>query len=387
MQRTMLGLFFYLALIVGLCGYAFASEKAVDKTPPGPVTVVDPGIPVDELELLLKPLTKSQLLIEAEAWQTIVQKKAEQISKAEITIKRQNQEIEKAEQIKEAASKAKQRLETVKALTEEASRTGEAEAMAKADDAAKKVQEQMDQVRTSVDEASKAAEKTAEIQEQMPDNVKRTLAETADAAVTAEQALEKVGRTVEDAKGKTGDALRAAADQARQATDQAVEATRTVEDRAADAADATRRAAMAEETKASLNATESNLDNAKEKKEAQKVQLLEAIAELRKERTGLLDQFKAVVTALEAKTDENDADTLAKISDYKLYASAVSGIQVDVKDATSSWLAIKTWLMSEEGGQRWGINLMTFFGILTVTWVVSGIFSRLWHNNPVTPCA
>ena len=231
MQRTMLGLFIYFALIVGLCGYAFATEKAVDKTPPEPTTTGNPDIPVDELDSLLKPMTKSQLLIEAEGWQALVQAKAEKIARAEIAIKRQNQEIEKTEQIEE---------------------------------------------------------------------------------------------TAESTSGK---------------------------------------------------------EIATQEKEDQKVKLLEAIAELRKERTVLLDQFKAVVTALEAKTYENDADTLAKIRDYQLYASAVSGIQVDVKDATSTWLVIKTWLMSEEGGQRWGLNFLTFIGILIATWIVSGIFSSLIHQG------
>ena len=232
MQRPFLGLFVFLALV--LCAYChgFAKEQPPDTAPSeAPVTTGDPAIPVDELALSLKPLTKSQLLIEAAAWQALVQAKAEQISKAEITVKRKNQEIEKAAQNKE----------------------------------------------------------------------------------TAEPAADK--------------------------------------------------------------------EIAQQKQEEQKVQLLEGIAELRKDRTVLLDQFKTVITDLEAKTDENDADTLANIRDYQLYASAVSGIQVDVKDATSTWLAIKTWLMSEEGGHRWGFNILTFLGILVATWIVSGIFSRLIHQG------
>ena len=59
---------------------------------------MNPAIPVDELELLLKPLTKNQLLIEAEAWQAIVKKKAEQISKKEIMVKHLNEEIDKGDQ-------------------------------------------------------------------------------------------------------------------------------------------------------------------------------------------------------------------------------------------------------------------------------------------------
>ncbi len=106
MQRFVLGMLFSLALIFGSCGDAIAAGEAADAPPPEPVTTADPEIPVEELELLLKPLTKGQLLIEAKAWQAFVQAKAEQISRAEITVKRQNQEIEKTEQIKEDAGRA-----------------------------------------------------------------------------------------------------------------------------------------------------------------------------------------------------------------------------------------------------------------------------------------
>lgn len=226
MHRQCLRLFFSLVLALSPFCYAFAATQSPDPPPSEkPVTTGDPAIPVDELALLLKPLTKNELLIEAEAWQALVQAKAAQISAAEITVKRQNQEIE----------------------------------------------------------------------------------------------------------------------------------------------------ATVESTSA--------IQNDRQKKEDEKVRLLEAIAELRKERTVLLDQTKAVIDALEAKTDDSDADTLAKIRDHRLYASAVSGIQVDVKDATSSWLAIKTWLISEEGGQRWGFNILNFIGILIAAWIISGIFSRLIHQG------
>ena len=232
MQRQLLGLLLSFAIVLSPFCYGLAEEQSPGPPPAEePATTGNPDIPVDELGLLLKPLTKSQLLVEAQAWQTLVRAKAEQIAEAEISVKRQNLEIEKAERVEESA---------------------------------------------------------------------------------------------ESTPGKEID---------------------------------------------------------RQDKEEQKVKLLEAIAELRKDRTVLLDQLKAVIAALESKTDENDAETLAKIRDYQLYASAVSGIQVDAKDATSTWLAIKTWLMSEEGGQRWGFNLLTFIGILIATWFVSGIFGRLIHQG------
>ncbi|MCG6942910.1 MAG: mechanosensitive ion channel family protein [Thiohalocapsa sp.] len=189
--------------------------------PPEPVTVADPRIPVDELQLLLKPLPKAQLVVEANAWQDLVQAKSEEIALADIEIRRLNAEAKDAPEGTEPEAEAKE--------------------------------------------------------------------------------------------AKTG--------------------------------------------------------------------LLEDVTALREQRTLLLDDFSAVVAALEAKTSPDDADTQAKIRDYRLYASAVRGIHLDVNDAGASWLAIKGWLTSEEGGIRVGLNLLKFFGILLVAWFVSGIFRGLIHRG------
>ncbi len=91
--------------------------------------------------------------------------------------------------------------------------------------------------------------------------------------------------------------------------------------------------------------------------------------------------MKAVLDELETKTDKEDADTLAKIRDYRLYVSSVTGITLDVKDTTSAWVAIKGWLSSEEGGLRWAKNIGLFLGILIAAWILSKIFSRAVHRG------
>ncbi len=189
--------------------------------PPEPVTVADPDIPVEELELLLKPLPKAQLLAEAAAWQGLVQEKAEAIALAEIEVQRLNAEAKE-----------------VPADTEPADEVQEA-----------------------------------------------------------------------------------------------------------------------------------------------KADLLEDVTALREERTLLLDGLTAVLAALEAKTSPDDADTQAKIRDYRLYAGAVRGIRLDINDTSASWLAVWGWLTSEEGGIRVGLNILKFIGILLVAWFVSGIFRGLIHRG------
>jgi small conductance mechanosensitive channel len=54
----------------------------------GAMTVEDPKIPREELDLLLRPLTVQELEVEAKAWQSLVEAMAKEISGAEIAVKR-----------------------------------------------------------------------------------------------------------------------------------------------------------------------------------------------------------------------------------------------------------------------------------------------------------
>jgi small conductance mechanosensitive channel len=98
------------ALLASGVSALFAAEQRAAPAP-HPVTTADPEIPVDELALLLKPLTKDELLVEADAWQALLKRKAEETAKAEIAVKRQNREIDKAEEIQGKAEEARRQLE------------------------------------------------------------------------------------------------------------------------------------------------------------------------------------------------------------------------------------------------------------------------------------
>ena len=363
--------FTFLVAWVSIAAPLGANAEGEASPEPAAVTTGDPSIPSEELELLLKPLTKAQLLVEADAWQGLVQAKAEEISRAEIEVKRQNREIANAEQIQEQAEKAKDKLQAVKEKTDEARQSGGAQAVVEAEKAAKQAKEEMQKVQEQIDEAVESAEKTAEIRGQMSPTTEQGLEETAEAADRAQAAVGKVQQAVEDSKDKSGAESQEAAEEAQQAAQQATQATELVSEKAA---------TLAEEagsgTAVALDETAATMAKAQEAKKDEKVALLEEVTELREQRTALLDRFEVILEALELKTDEGDTDTLAKIRDYHLYARAVSGIEVDVKDTTSAWIAIKGWVLSEEGGLRWLINIATFIGILIAAWIISGLFSR-----------
>lgn len=228
------------------------------------LTTVDPEIPVEELELLLKAFTKKELLVEADGWQTLLRDKVIEIGMAEIGVKRQNREIKKAEEIRSQADEAKEQLAEIHEKTQEAKVTGDAEKIEEAERAAKEVQKTVGEIKSSVEEA----------------------------------------------------------------------------------------------------------------KREEKVNLLENLNELRAERTQLIDNLKAVLDELTSKTDKEDTETLAEIADYRLYIRSVQGIELDISDTTSTWIAIKGWLISDEGGLRFARNILRFVGILIVAWMVSGFLSR-----------
>ena len=121
-------------------------------------------------------------------------------------------------------------------------------------------------------------------------------------------------------------------------------------------------------------------DTAEQKKEVTeeaKVELLEEVTALREERIARSDRLGVVLDELERKTDDADAETLATVQDHRLYASAVSGIRVNVEDSTSAWISVKGWLVSDEGGKRWAFNIARFLGILVAAWILSGLLSSL----------
>ncbi|MEA3277307.1 MAG: mechanosensitive ion channel [Pseudomonadota bacterium] len=366
------------ALWVLLIGTVFTVSAAEDSAqePPAALTTADPGIPVDELVLWLKPLTKDELLVEADAWLALLRAKAVEIARAEIAVKRQNREIEKTQEIQAAAQEAKEHLEEVKVRAEEAKASGDAEKVKETEQAASEALAKMQEVSATVEEAA-AADNTAEVEDRIDPETRQDLDETADAAQEAQDALDRVQDAVEDVDVDSSESVRTAASEARDATAEAERATTEVQEKAREALEQAQKDVEEGQT---IDATTAAMEQVEEAKVEEKVELLEEVNELREERTLIIDHLKAVLDELESKTDKEDSDTLAKINDYRLYISSVSGIRVDVKDTTSAWAAIKGWLVSDEGGIRLATNLALFLGILFLAWMLSKMLSRAVHR-------
>ena len=172
----------------------------------------------------------------------------------------------------------------------------------------------------------------------------------------AESALQEAEEAA--AKADTEAAEEAAA-AAREALQEAQEAEKkSVQD------DAVRNAieAAADTAAAAGNNVDVAGDAAEDKAEL-KTALVEYETELTAQRTALIDRLEIVLAEFAAKGGDR--------TEYDSYIRAVSGIKVDVTDASATWTTMRGWLQSPEGGVRWALNILQFIVIIFVSYLLS----------------
>jgi small conductance mechanosensitive channel len=74
-------------------------------------------------------------------------------------------------------------------------------------------------------------------------------------------------------------------------------------------------------------------------------------------------------------TDETGKE-LEKVLPYRRYIDTVGGISLEVTDAHSAWKTVTGWIMSDEGGIYWLINIAKFLAILFIAMFISKLLSR-----------
>lgn len=97
-----------------------------------------------------------------------------------------------------------------------------------------------------------------------------------------------------------------------------------------------------------------------------------AVAELnglQADRTLLIDRLRTVLDEWQRKGGDP--------AEERLYATAVSGLDVDVSNATATLGLLRGWLVSEQGGIRWAWNLVRFVTILAAFWLLSKLLAWL----------
>jgi small conductance mechanosensitive channel len=117
------------------------------------------------------------------------------------------------------------------------------------------------------------------------------------------------------------------------------------------------------------NATSAQADRKVEDQAAAKDQLNESVAKLNEEKAALLERYGIVLDAWEKKGGD--------VAKMRTYANAVSGIEVEVKDAGATFAALKGWLSSKDGGIKWLYRVVQFLAIMVVAWTVAGILGAI----------
>ena len=99
-----------------------------------------------------------------------------------------------------------------------------------------------------------------------------------------------------------------------------------------------------------------------------KTKLLESVTKLKEQQTALSDRFMVVLEEFKSKG--------GKIEDYEAYLKAISGVKVDISDASATWTVVTGWLTSAEGGLRWAKNISMFFVVLLVSWFLAKLLGK-----------
>lgn len=93
------------------------------------------------------------------------------------------------------------------------------------------------------------------------------------------------------------------------------------------------------------------------------------LARLQEDRETLIDRLEMVLDDWERKGGD--------VKEFRLYASAVSGMEVDLGNARTVIAFAKDWLLSAQGGLRWLANVVSFLVILFAAFLLSKVLSRL----------
>ena len=115
-----------------------------------------------------------------------------------------------------------------------------------------------------------------------------------------------------------------------------------------------------------------------EKESERKDKVLDRLAELREQRTQVIDRFNVVLDELSRKlgltADDKEQES---VQQHRRYIAAVKGLKLDVADTRSTRATIISWMKSSEGGVRLAKHLGQFFAIIIGFWLLSIILSRL----------
>ena len=376
------------------CGFRAAPKAAAKDAEP--TTTKDPQIALDDLELLLAPMTKEETETEAKGWFALLRAKEREITVAELDVRRKNREIAQLEKQKAAAADLAKATAEVKTAGDKAS-DKDKEAAA----------QRLAEAQKNLAKTVKSAKKETVKEEKKAEAATAAMAKQADAAPPPKAIDGFAGRRT-DAKAAPSASDKAVLQKAAESAAKKSEATATPRrsrrwsrrrrrkppprskssrwlsqrrrrPSAAAAAPGAATAAVGETSKKAEKLAQ-KADEATAAKTDVKVQLVDYSTQLMGERTALVDRLKLVLDKLEAKGGDGKP--------YRLYIASIGGIKIDVTDRTATLARISGWLSSEEGGLRLARDVGTFLayiiGAILVARIVRMILRRVMSGGHVT---
>ena len=404
------------------------AAPAPEGDPKAAITTKEPDIPVEELQLLVRPLPLNELKNEAAAWQLLLKNKVKEIADAEIAIKRQNRSIGKQEEAATSLDEAKKALEEAEKLEKTATKgSPEYEATTKKVEEAKgklkKAQEGIKQATQakqdikedeSLKKALKQAEKTGELDEakQAVEELKKsqeTMAVGSDVYTKTSQQIEQLEKAIKafeepEKKLRTLDPKSPEYEEANQKVEEAKQNLKNAREALTPTSQTNTGAGAVEKSSKKLDETAATLENTTIKTEAEtkiagaqpgnqaanlnekgkhlektadklqqnakvesdlKNKLVATVTQLQSNRTAVVDRFNVVLEELDRKGGDSKS--------YRQYIEAINRVEVDVKDTQGVGVRLISWVKSEEGGLRWIINFGKFVGIVAVSVMASQI--------------
>ncbi len=339
-RQKKINILFGSLLIVGTWWLPVHAQQNAPSPRQKAVTTEDPTIPIEELELMIKPLTKDELEGEAQGWMFLLKTKVKELSDAEIAVKRKNRELKQSQEAVDALEEAKDALEEAKDTKEkietEASPSGSVEAL----DAAQEAQKALEKAQDSVEEAVKEEKKTEQ---------DKTLQGAIDKAVEGTQQQKDKAKTSDEEVAKVQEQIGTISNKV--VTDEQEH----------------------KKTELGLDKAQEKIEEAVEAKTEVKKQVLVNVTILRDERAALSERFEVVLEELETKGGDVEL--------YQKYVNAISGIKVDVTDTQGTWITIVGWLQSKEGGQRWANNIGKCIGIIAGFSILSVILGTILEKS------
>jgi small conductance mechanosensitive channel len=363
-----------------------------------PATTKDPQIALDDLELLLEPMTKEEIETEAKGWFALLRAKEREITAAELDVRRKNREIAQLEKQKAAAAVLAKASAEVKAAGDKASDKDKEAAAQHLVEAQKNLAKTVKTAKKETVKEEKKAEAATEAMAKQADAAPTAMSDsgTTDAEAKAapsasdkavlQKAAESAAKTSEGAgdTAKVGKVV-AATEKEAAATEQIKSLADSTPAVAGSAVTATATAsgaatAAVSETSKKAEKLEEKANEATAAKTDVKVQLVDYSTQLMGERTALVDRLKLVLDKWEAKGGDGKF--------YRLYIASIGGIKIDVTDRTATWARISGWLSSDEGGLRLARDVGTFLayiiGAIVVARIVRMILRRLMTRAHVT---